>query len=260
MAARSPAQDIFNCDTVMRVERIDFPSLSAATLVTGTETAQRFLGSAYDSVSDLFEWHQSAQELAEEDKREDPEFGARTEQSAEDMLRAMIVFAATGLDAVAKQLVRDSLRLLITVSDLASSKLLDFAALRLEASAPGNSRRLAAYLLSGNPRGALVEDYVYELTGASLQSVEQVDRVLGALGIAEPRVRQSSRDLKPLFVARNQIVHELDLVQPAVIGDRHRRTRSMEEAKTLAHLGLETSQQIINAVGRVLEPGMDNHP
>ncbi|MFZ0141706.1 MAG: hypothetical protein WAL70_11515, partial [Aeromicrobium sp.] len=65
------------------------------------------------------------------------------------------------------------------------------------------------------------------------------------------------RDLRPLFVARNEIVHELDLVQVDTPGDRHRRTRTKTEAMDLAHLGREFGQQIINAVGETIEAGTD---
>ncbi len=169
------------------------------------------------------------------------------------MLRSMIVFAGAGVDAVMKQLVRETLETIILRSDAASDKFANFVEARLDPSTGANVKRLAHYLLSTSPRQTLTEEYVLDLTGSSLQSVEQLDRILSALGIEDRDVRRRCKDLKPLFVARNEIVHELDLVQVDTPGDRHRRTRTKAEAMELAHLGLEFGQQIINAVGAAIE-------
>ena len=57
----------------------------------------------------------------------------------------------------------------------------------------------------------MIEDYIYELTGSSLQTAEEVDKVAGALGIDDAALRKRIVGLKTLFVARNEISHELDL-------------------------------------------------
>ncbi|WP_411090117.1 hypothetical protein [Streptomyces sp. 061-3] len=120
---------------------------------------------------------------------------------------------------------------------------------------------LARYLTSGDPRGALIDDYVYELTGSSLQSTEQVQKVAGALGVTDAKLRKRIGELKPLFVARNEIVHELDLKAPEKPGDRHRRIRSIGKTKEMAHHGLETTQQIVNSVAKTLgSPGPHLRP
>jgi len=233
--------------------RLEFPGLPEACLISGTETAQRFLASAYDSVEDLFDWHQSANDLAEEDHKIDPELGSRTRESAQDMLRSMIVFAGAGIDAVLKQLIRESLEPLVSKSELASQKLSEFVEARLDPAARGSVKRLTRYLLSPSPRQALIEDYVLDLTGSSLQSVAQLDRALSGLGVLDRNLRRRCKELQPLFEARNEIVHELDLLELDTPGDRHRRTRTMTQSVDLAHLGLEIGQLIINAVGALLE-------
>lgn len=233
-------------------KRVDFPSLSPAVFAPATETSQRFLASAYDSVEDLFDWHQSADDLAVDDQREDPDLGARTRESAQDMLRSMIVFAGAGVDAVTKQLVRETLETMVSREGAAAQKFTEFVEASLDPGRRGNVKRLANYLLSSNPRQILIEDYVHDLTGSSLQSVAQLERVLISLGIVDRTLSIRCKNLRPLFVARNEIVHELDLVQPNTPGDRHRRTRTKAEAVNLAHSALEFAQQIINAVGQLL--------
>jgi hypothetical protein len=100
----------------------------------------------------------------------------------------------------------------------------------------------------------LIEDYIYDLTGSSLQSAEEVGRVAGALGINDAPLRRRIDDLKNLFVARNEISHELDLQRPEQPGDRTRRTRPLRRTKDLCQEGLEVAQLMVNAVGGLLRP------
>jgi hypothetical protein len=58
--------------------------------------------------------------------------------------------------------------------------------------------------------------------------------------------------LRDLFVARNEISHELDLQRPEQPGDRTRRSRAIDHTKTLCQEGLEVGQLIINAVGALM--------
>lgn len=135
--------------------------------------------------------------------------------SEEDPLRGAIVFTGAGLDATLKQ----------------------------------------RYLTSSDPRTRLIEDYIYELTGSSLQSAEEVQKVAGALGIDDPKLRQRISALKSLFVARNEISHELDLQRPNQPGDQTRRSRRMGRTKELCQEGLEVGQLIVNAVGALMSSG-----
>jgi hypothetical protein len=98
----------------------------------------------------------------------------------------------------------------------------------------------------------LIEDYIYHLTGSSLQSAEEVRKAVAALGVSDAKLRKRMDGLKPLFVARNEISHELDLQRPERRGDRARRTRAVKPTKKLCHEGLEVGQLTINAVGKLL--------
>lgn len=61
----------------------------------------------------------------------------------------------------------------------------------------------------------MLSRFVYRLTGSSLQLAEQLQGVAASLGGAEPTLRKRLTCLKAAFVARNQIVHELDLLDPS---------------------------------------------
>ena len=86
---------------------------------------------------------------------------------------------------------------------------------------------LAQLLVSPSPRDALLASYLYDLTGSSLQSTEEVHRTAAALGVDSKALTQQIVGLKPLFVARNEIAHELDLLHVREKGDRRRRGRPL---------------------------------
>ena len=102
------------------------------------------------------------------------------------------------------------------------------------------------------PREALIEQYIDYLTGPSLQSVSQIRAVAGALGVTDRGLRKRIDRLQPLFEARNQVVHELDLLAPGQHGDRRRRKRELNEVEELSHLALDMGQQLVNAVVEIL--------
>ncbi len=230
--------------------------LSPAWFHGHTDKAQRFLASAFDSVDAVLA-NLNIVRMAR--REEGGDLRGRLTSNEEDLLRAAIVFCGAGLDSALKQLIRDTLPEILPISKDAASKFQTHAESRLSHDlAP---RHLARYLTSVDPRGALIEDYIYELTGSSLQSTEQVQKAAGSLGVNDAKIRKRINELKPLFVARNEIVHELDLKAPERPGDRHRRIRSITRTKEMAHHGLETAQQIINAVAKALgSPGPHGLP
>ena len=81
---------------------------------------------------------------------------------------------------------------------------------------------------------------------------EEVQKVAGALGIEDATLRRRIEGLRVLFIARNEISHELDLQRPEQPGDRTRRTRPLAPTKKLCQEGLEVGQLIINAVGALI--------
>ena len=110
-----------------------------------------------------------------------------------------------------EQLIRDALPALLETSEQAHEKFETFATERLGAGESADAKMIARYLTSESPRARLIEDYVYFLTGSSLQSAEEVQKVAGALGIEDAPLRKRITELRKLFVARNEISHELIL-------------------------------------------------
>ena len=176
----------------------------------------------------------------------------RMPENEADLLRAAVVFAGAGLDATLKQLIRDTLPLLLDRNEQAHGKFETFAANRLRTGDTADAKVLARYLTSSDPRGRLIEDYIYELTGSSLQSDKEVQLAAGALGINDGQLRKRIKGLEELFSMRNEISHELDLQRPEKQGDRSRRTRGMGPTIKQCHEGLEVGQLIINEVCTLL--------
>lgn len=224
-------------------------SLPPASLAQGTDTAQRFLAGAYDSVNGLLATLDAVRSIR---KGKQGDIRGRVPENEADLLRAAVVFTGAGLDATLKQLIRDALPQILESSSQAHDKFESFAASRLGTGEIADAKRVARYLTSGDPRGRLIEDYIYSLTGSSLQSAEEVQSAAGALGIDDGPLRKRISGLKPLFVMRNEISHELDLQRPEKQGDRSRRTRSMPKVLEQCHDAFEVGQLIVNAVGKLL--------
>lgn len=212
-----------------------------------TDKSQRFLVSAHEAVEAVFDTLHKIRQLR---KAEGGGIQGQLTNNENDQLRAAIVFSGAGLDATLKQLIRDTLPPLLEAGDQQAHKKFEtFAHEQLGTGEIADTQAMARYLTSANPRDRLIEDYIYELTGSSLQSAEEVQKVAGALGIKDKDLRKQIDNLKPLFTARNEITHELDLQSPEKPGDRNRRSRPIGDTKTMCDSAFEAGQLILNAVG-----------
>ncbi|MFC1895153.1 hypothetical protein ACFL0Q_00610 [Thermodesulfobacteriota bacterium] len=132
----------------------------------------------------------------------------------QDLLRAMLVMAASGLDSVVKQLIRDALPILCRGDSRVLSRFQTYVARQVRGDAEGHvtndvSKLLARVLTADSPQAALIESYVYALTGSSLQSVDELFKVASALDVPQNVIAKDT--LVSIFEARNDIIHELDI-------------------------------------------------
>lgn len=151
--------------------------------------------------------------------------GALTDEE-QDLLRAMLVMAASGLDSVAKQLIRDALPTLCKGDPKVLAQFQTYVARQVRGDGEGYvtseaSKLLARVLTADSPQAELIESYVYSLTGSSLQSVEELYKVASALDVTQNMINKNV--LKPIFEARNDIIHELDIDFGALRRNRHSR-------------------------------------
>lgn len=156
-----------------------------------------------------------------------------TTDNEQDLLRSMLVMAASGVDATVKQLVQDTLPHLVATDEKAQNSFRKFVERKLEldaASAKGgvNFPLLAAALVSPAPQARLIEEYISALTGASLQSEDSLFQVAAALGADPNQIGLIPGEIRPIFNIRNKIIHELDINLEA-----RKRTRNLRSQATM---------------------------
>ena len=210
-------------------------------------SAQRYLNAARDSVSLVNLNMRLVREFAKAIDNKDSR--GRLQNSEMDLLRASVVFAGAGLDAVLKELIRKAIPVVVPNNALAEEKFARFVAEHLGSLRSAIDLQALALVLIGpvGPREVLLSRYADELTGGSLQSVTQVSNVAGVLGVTDPALRKrltAGSLLDNMFRARNQIVHELDLTSSGI------RSRTIKDAKAWAEEALSVGQEMINAVAR----------
>jgi hypothetical protein len=97
----------------------------------------------------------------------------------------------------------------------------------------------------------LIEEYIKYLTGDSLQSFEQLMRTWAALGLGSQKPLNAMNPvLKEIFIARNKIIHELDIDLKAPA--RKRRVRSQEKLLKDIESVLATTELFLTEIEKSL--------
>lgn len=172
----------------------------------------------------------------------------------QDLLRSMLVTAASGLDSMTKQLIRDTLPVLLE-SDTTALKSLEKYVQRkikgeIEDDISDASSFLARILVSPSTQDRIINDYINYLTKGSLQSSEEISKIVSALGIPNNDVLIEHKKLKPIFDVRNKIIHELDINLDEPRRNRNIRTEAKMKDHTNVLIGL--AQDLLLAVERKL--------
>lgn len=178
-----------------------------------------------------------------------------TTDEEQDLLRACLVFAAAGLDSMIKQLIRDTLPMLVRVDASVKEGLETFVGRQIRGDsdsgeAASGRKFLAKILTAENQLDELIEQYILSLTGSSLQSASELSKAAQALGLKAGELGIDQAKLKPIFDVRNKIIHELDINLDAAVRNRESRARNMMVQTSNALL--EVGQSIIVAVERKL--------
>jgi hypothetical protein len=133
----------------------------------------------------------------------------------QDLLRAAIVFTSAGIDACLESLLTHALPVLAANNENARRKFEIY--IENQVNAPKTASAFVEALKSPDPRSRLVELYILGLTGSSFQGSGSIkDRALAALGVTNSQLSNGRvKSLDPFFIARNDVVHKLDLIQPS---------------------------------------------
>ena len=160
----------------------------------------------------------------------------------------MIIFAAAGLDSMAKQLITDALPKVVTVEIGATEMFKRHIERKLATSNQFNPRFLADVLGEVDPRKQLLAGLVGELTGESLQSTEQLLRAAAHFNIPSQQICDDPKTLSLIFRARNEISHEMDIDfrQP----NRSRRPRAKATMVAYANELFKIAQILLSEVDR----------
>ena len=161
-----------------------------------------------------------------------------------------------------KQLIRDAIHSLAAKDAGVQAELETFVTrqIRVEPGEAGSDavsgrKFLARVLVAPAPLARITEEYVRDLTGESLQSADQVFRAAKALGVAPNALGTDAKDLKTVFDARNQIIHEMDIrLEAKTKKSRKRRSRTIDDMTGKADGLLDVGRKLIDEVERKLKP------
>jgi uncharacterized protein YpuA (DUF1002 family) len=144
----------------------------------------------------------------------------------------MLIFAGAGLDAAIKQLIKDAFPSIVELDEAAQGKVIEHFSKHIARTETAASKDLVRWLFQDKPRNAMIDDLIKELTSDSLQSKQQVEKVVEYLKLERKKVLTvGDSELKAAFDARNQIIHELDVdfSKPQKQGKRTRTQRQRNE-------------------------------
>lgn len=143
----------------------------------------------------------------------------------------MLIFAGAGLDAAIKQVIKDAFKRLLRRDKSVQAKAIEHFSKHL-ARGDTSLKDLARWLFQDKPRSAMASDLIEDLTSGSLQSKEQLEKVIDYLKLDKKNVLVAKdAEVKAAFDARNLIIHELDVdfSKPPQQGKRTRTQRQRKD-------------------------------
>ena len=166
----------------------------------------------------------------------------------QDLLRAMLVFTSSGLDSMMKQLVRDTLPVVVSKHEGALKMLKQYIEKRIRKNEDIDHKFLANIISETNPQDSLIRELVYELTSNSIQSVEQLLKVSSFFDVPSANITNDIPHLKSIFKVRNEIAHEMDIDFQQ--SNRNRRPRSKATMIKYTNELFRVSESILKEVSK----------
>lgn len=188
-------------------------------------------------------------------RRAQDEPRGRVSELHRDQARAAIVFTAAGMDACLRTLLSDALPTLLSEEGPAHGAFTrHFFANRLKGEMSNATKKA---IVDINPRSSLIDLYVEDLTGRSIQGWKDMGNCRDALGIVSPKLEDVVLEMhQDFFNARHEVVHELDLIDPSGKGSSGRRHRDLaavgsqcDRALLLLHDFIALTARAVRSVG-----------
>lgn len=178
------------------------------------------------------------------------------DQTKQNILRAIILFSCSGIDAIVKQLIIETLEPVIERDEGAQEQLRVFAQRKLKSGPDVNYVMLAELLTAKNSRKQLIGMLKKDLSFDSLQSSEQLYKVASFFNISTDKLvgKDARENLKKAFNTRNRIIHQMDvdLEQKEIKYFEH----SQDEVELVFSTIETVAQNYISAVNEVLKHGV----
>lgn len=211
-----------------------------------TKEAVRRLKGAHDSVDGLFGTLHAVRDA----KVRKGVSITKLSHGEVDILRSALVFSGAGLDAVLKQLIHDALPKLLVTHTAARGAMAEYGG-KLTKEEPAKAKTV---LVSHDPTAKLRELYEADLTNGSLQGHTELIAVRQALGLSKVTGLSDTilNGFSDFFKARNEVVHELDLIAPTGRGTFTRRTRKMEETRERCDAAIAIAGEFVLATEKYL--------
>lgn len=171
--------------------------------------------------------------------------------SEQDLLRAMLVFASSGLDAVIKQLVLDALPSVLNSNNGdngAAARFAVFVEKHMVRDAKGAAEIMSRSITSLSPRDTLIQWFQSNLTSESLQSKDQVFQIASYFDIPTKSLCADIKKFTDAFGIRNKIIHELDIDFQQT--NRNRSPRRRNDVVANVNLLLEISEKFLLEVDK----------
>lgn len=162
--------------------------------------------------------------------------GGPSTHEQQDLYRAMLIFACAGLDVFVKQLVKNKLPRLLEVDEEVQGKFKEYVKRGLKKDEKEILNTIALALIDQAPRNIFLKEYIEDMTGESLQSIEELRRVSAASGLDTKKIfnEKKMNTIKDAFITRNQIIHEMDInISESASRTTGYRTRRQRKAPTV---------------------------
>ena len=181
-----------------------------------------------------------------EKTREDRGAKGTPTDEEQDLLRAMLIFATSGLDSMLKQLVKDALPIVITKDKGAENSFRSHVEKTIIRNNQLNAKLLTSALLSVNSRDVLIQELIKDLSSSSLQSKDELLKIASFFNIPSSVLTKDFVLLEKIFDARNQIAHEMDIDFKQ--RNRNRKPRSKDDMIKYTSEILKIAEKLLKEV------------
>ena len=130
-------------------------------------------------------------------------------QNKQNILRSTLVLTCSGIDALIKCLIHDTLDIVVEHDEGAQEQLKNYIKEKIKKDRD-DAKFLSELFISKDPRKKSLQILKMELTHNSLQSAEEIFRIASFFNIETKELEVSISDLKEIFSARNVITHQFD--------------------------------------------------